>query len=66
MATEPVSEEAEAIGFNSSDMHQDTMIGGPDVRIEGVEAGGARVPIIRTRSGACVIVSARLEADGAA
>ena len=43
----PSSAEAQdAIGFNVSTVHQDAMIGGPEVTVSGIEAGGARVPII--------------------
>ena len=44
----PEGEDAQAaIGFNRSGVHQDAMIGGPDVLVEGIEPGGARVPVIR-------------------
>ena len=39
-------EERDAVGFNRSGVHQDAMIGGPEVSVHGIEPGGARAPII--------------------
>jgi aminopeptidase len=40
-------EELIELGMNDSSTHVDFMVGGPDVDIDGVGAGGAAVPIIR-------------------
>ena len=39
--------EQDARGFNLSGVHQDAMIGGPDVEITGIAKNGDRVPLIR-------------------
>jgi aminopeptidase len=38
--------ERDALGFNSSNLHQDVMIGGPEVSVEGVDRAGRPTPIL--------------------
>ena len=39
-------EEQIALGFNRSDIHEDAMIGGPEVNVFGVDRDGSEIPLI--------------------
>ncbi len=39
--------ELEALGFNNSSIHTDFMIGGAEIEVDGLDAGGNAVPLLR-------------------
>jgi aminopeptidase len=45
--TELSTAELEADGVNSSSVHTDVMIGGPDIAVDGIEPAGGVVPLLR-------------------
>ena len=40
-------DEREALGFNNSAIHQDAMIGGPEISVDGIDPNGASIPILQ-------------------